>query len=321
MIFKELILLKEIRTKTLKRAIIDLGTNTFHLLIVNHQNEILFKTSMAAKIGMGGINKGIITDDGIKRGIAVLTIFKKKIKEFDIHESQIIAFGTSALRSASNRLEVLKAIKDNTGITVEVISGDKEAELIYKGVSEAVKISESSLIVDIGGGSVEFIICNSAGILWKKSIEIGGQRLLELFQDSDPISPSSVNRLDDYLREKLLPLANACHQYSPKVMVGSSGSYDTLNSMYHFKSTGENAPIEKVGFDYPMEAFIDIYEQLLTKKRAERMAIPGMIELRVDMIVVAVCLIRYLIQTFGIETIRISKNAMKEGILKETNAL
>jgi exopolyphosphatase/guanosine-5'-triphosphate,3'-diphosphate pyrophosphatase len=305
----------------LKRAIIDLGTNTFHLLIVDHQNEVLFRTSLAAKIGMGGINKGIITEDGIKRGLAVLAQFKTKIKEFDIQENQIFAFGTSALRSANNQSEVLKAIKDTTGITVEVISGDREAELIYKGVSEAVQISEPSLIVDIGGGSVEFIICNSAGILWKKSIEIGGQRLLELFQDSDPISPSSVNRLDDYLRGKLLPLANACHQYSPKVMVGSSGSYDTLNNMYHFKRTGENTPLEKIGFDYPMEAFIDIYEQLLTKNRAERMAILGMIELRVDMIVVAVCLIRYLIQNFGFQAIKISKYAMKEGILKETNAL
>jgi exopolyphosphatase/guanosine-5'-triphosphate,3'-diphosphate pyrophosphatase len=305
----------------LKRAIIDLGTNTFHLLIVDKQNNILFKTSIAAKIGMGGINQGIITKDGILRAIVVLKEFKEKIKKYEINENKIFAFGTSAFRNASNQNEVLKAIKENTGFSVVVISGDREAELIYKGVSEAVQMTNTSLIVDIGGGSVEFIICNAEGMLWKKSLEIGGQRLLELFQDSDPISSSAVNRLDDYLREKLLPLANAYHQYSPKTMVGSSGTYDTLNSIYHLKKTGKNMPLETIGFDYPLEAFIDIYEQLLTKNRAERMAIPGMIELRVDMIVVAVCLIRHLIQNFDIQTIKISKYAMKEGILKETNAL
>ncbi|AWV97535.1 Ppx/GppA phosphatase family protein [Arcticibacterium luteifluviistationis] len=305
----------------MKRAIIDLGTNTFHLLIVDQQNNILFKTSKAAKIGMGGINQGIITEGGIERGVAVLTEFKEKISELEIDDNQIFAFGTSALRSASNQAEVLKAIENATGIKVQVISGDREAELIYKGVSQAVDIKGNNLIVDIGGGSVEFIICNEDGVLWKKSLEIGGQRMMELFMDKDPLPYTSVNKLDDYLREKLLPLANACHQYSPTIMVGSSGSYDTLNNIYYFKKTGEATPIDQVGFDYPMEEFIDIYEKLLTLNRDERMAIPGMIELRVEMIVVAVCLIRYLIQNFGIKTIKISKYAMKEGILKETNAL
>lgn len=270
---------------------------------------------------MGGINQGIITEGGIERGVAVLTEFKEKISELEIDNNQIFAFGTSALRSASNQAEVLRAIEKATGIKVQVISGDREAELIYKGVSQAVDIKGNNLIVDIGGGSVEFIICNEDGVLWKKSLEIGGQRMMELFMVADPIPHTSVNKLDDYLREKLLPLANACHQYTPTIMVGSSGSYDTLNNIYYFKKTGSSTPIDQVGFDYPMEEFIDIYEKLLTLNREERMAIPGMIELRVEMIVVAVCLIRYLIQNFGIKIIKISKYAMKEGILKETHAL
>jgi exopolyphosphatase / guanosine-5'-triphosphate,3'-diphosphate pyrophosphatase len=304
----------------LKKAIIDLGTNTFHLLIVE-DNNILQKISKAAKIGLGGITKGIITPEGIQRGINVLLEFKQQMTDFGVDENKVIAFGTSALRSASNQKEVLEAIKSATGINVEVISGDREAELIYKGVSQAVAIKDNNLVVDIGGGSVEFIICNENGILWKKSLEIGGQRMMDLFMDSDPISHQAVNKLNDYLREKLLPLANACHQYSPKIMVGSSGTYDTLNNIYHIKKTSNITPIDIIGFSYPMTEFIDIYEQLLTKNRIERIAIPGMIELRVDMIVVAVCLIRYLIQNFGLETIKISKYAMKEGILQESNAL
>mgnify|MGYP000032351820 CR=1 FL=1 len=302
------------------RAIIDLGTNTFHLLIVNDKDEVLLKISNAAKIGMGGIQKGIITPEGIERALKVLKEFKEEITKFGIETNQIFAFGTSALRSASNKQEVLDVIKKEVDIEVQVISGEREAELIYDGVKQAVTISKPSLIIDIGGGSVEFIICNHGGILWKQSFEIGGQRLMDMFYKSDPISHNSIEKLTDYVREKLLPLANACHQYSPTTIVGSSGSFDTLNSMYYYEETGEGVPIDLIGNDYPIEAFYKAYEKLLTKNREERLALPGMVELRVDMIVVAVCLIKYILQTFNISKIKVSKFAMKEGILLLTKS-
>ncbi len=302
------------------RSIIDLGTNTFHLMIVDDHEQVLYKASLAAKLGMGGINKGIITTEALQRGLGVLNEFKQKIDEFKVPADHIFAFGTSALRNASNAPEVVAAIQEKTGIEVTIISGEREAELIYEGVKQAVKISSPSLIVDIGGGSVEFIICNTDRILWKQSVEIGGQRLMDLFFREDPISAASVERLNDHFRVHLLKLANACHQYAPEVMIGSSGSYDTLNMMYFYETTGKPTPVSLIGNDYPLEAFINAYEQLLTKNRGERMAIPGMIELRVDMIVVAVCLIRYLIQNFRLEKIKVSKYAMKEGIMAITQA-
>jgi exopolyphosphatase/guanosine-5'-triphosphate,3'-diphosphate pyrophosphatase len=297
------------------RAIIDLGTNTFHLLIVNDKNKVLLKISYPAKLGKGGINEGIITQESLERGINALKEFKNKIDEYEIPSENIFAFGTSAMRNASNREDVVQTILQETGIRVTVISGDNEAELIYEGVKQATRFPDTSLIVDIGGGSVEFIICNSGGLLWKQSVEIGGQRLMELFFNEDPISPASVERLNDHFRKHLIGLANACHQYSPKIMVGSSGSYNTLNMMYHYDTKGKPVPKNSVSNAYPMSAFIKAYEQLITKNREERMAIPGMIEMRVDMIVVAVCLIRYLIQTFGFKEIIVSRYAMKEGIM------
>ncbi len=302
------------------RSIIDLGTNTFHLLIVDENEQVVYKASKAAKLGMGGINKGIITGEALQRALGVLNEFKSKINEFRIPSEKIFAFGTSALRNAGNASEVVDTMKRETEIPVTIISGDREAELIYEGVRRAVEITCPSLIVDIGGGSVEFIICNKDGILWKQSVEIGGQRLMELFFKEDPISPASVERLNDHFRVHLVKLANACHQYAPEVMIGSSGSYDTLNEMSFYETTGAPTPTELIGNEYPLEAFIRAYEKLLTSNREERMAIPGMIELRVEMIVVAVCLIRYLIQTFQITRIKVSKYAMKEGIMAITKA-
>jgi exopolyphosphatase/guanosine-5'-triphosphate,3'-diphosphate pyrophosphatase len=297
---------------TMKKAIIDLGTNTFHLMVFEGQN-ILFKTSIASKIGQGGINQNIITEDGIQRALTVLSTFKEKLEEFNIDFANVFAFGTSAIRNATNQEEFIERVKNETKINVIVIDGDKEAELIYKGVSNAVNINKNALIIDIGGGSVEFILCNPDKILWKRSFEIGGQRLMERFMKKDKISQTEISRLEEYLRQELLPLTNAIHQYQPEVLIGSSGSFDTLNDMFFWKKTHTFAPTDIVGFDYPISEFWIAFEQLIFANHDERMKIGGMIPLRVDMIVVAVCLIKFVLQSYHIEEIKISNYALKEG--------
>lgn len=298
----------------MKKAIIDLGTNTFHLIIFEGKN-FLFKSSMASKIGQGGINQGIITEEGIQRALNVLNIFKEKLIEFEVNTENVFAFGTSAIRNASNQSEFVEKVKNETGINIKVIDGDKEAELIYNGVSQAVKVDKNALIIDIGGGSVEFILCNPEKILWKKSFEIGGQRLIERFMKKDKISQTEMSRLDEYLRQELLPLTNAVHQYQPEVLIGSSGSFDTLNDMLYWKNTGNFAPTDIIGFDYPISEFWKAFEQLVFANHEERMNIGGMIPLRVDMIVVAVCLIKFVLQTYSINEIKISNYALKEGAI------
>lgn len=110
-------------------------------------------------------------------------------------------------------------------------------------------------------------------------------------------------------------MANACHQYAPQVLIGSAGSFDTLVDMSFMKEKGLLPDSEQVSFDYSLAEFYWAYDELLFKNHAERMAIPGMIELRVDMIVVAVCLIRYIIQTLAIKHIKVSSYSLKEGML------
>jgi exopolyphosphatase / guanosine-5'-triphosphate,3'-diphosphate pyrophosphatase len=305
----------------MKTALIDLGTNTFHLLIVekiDNQIKTLYKNSTPAKIGKGGINQSIITDEAIERALVVLKKFRQEIDNQEVSLERVFATGTSAVRNAGNQDEFIGRVLVETGIKIKVISGNEEAELIYLGVKQALEIgSETSMIMDIGGGSVEFIICNSEKILWKQSFEIGGQRLMEKFMKTDPISMRAVQQLDDYFREQLLPLANACHQYSPKILIGSSGSFDTLIDMLYMKEFGHLPNSEQTNFELILNEFYLSYEDLLTKNHDERMAIKGMIELRVDMIVVAVCLIRYIIQSLNIQRIRVSTYALKEGLMTQ----
>lgn len=301
-------------------AVIDLGTNTFHLLIAQAQADGSFQTlyqeKKAVKIGKGGISRGVISDEAIMRALVALKHFRQQIDTFHVASNRIFASATSAVRNASNGTDLVTAVFQETGIRIEVISGDREAEYIYYGVREAVSIGEKmSLIMDIGGGSVEFIICNGEKIAWIKSFEIGGQRLLDQFMQSDPISPQAVGRLYDYLDATLIALTNAVHQYAPEVLIGASGSFETLCAIYYKRVNIDFDENAFVHAHLPMEAFAGIFQELLQKNKTERLAIPGMAEMRADMIVVACCLINFVLTKYHLSTIHVSAYALKEGVL------
>lgn len=303
----------------MKQAIIDLGTNTFHLFIAETDGlaqRTLFRESRPAKIGQAGINQGIITEEGIQRALGVLTYFRQVLDQHQISPEQVIAIGTSAIRVARNQQEFIDRVQGATGIPVRVISGDQEAGYIYEGIRSAGALDDSTaLIVDIGGGSVEFILGNQSRIFWKQSFEIGGQRLRERFMTTDPINPTSIRRLQDYFQEQLVPLANAIHQYQPVVLVGSSGSFDTLVDMWFMHAEHHLPNSNQTMFTLSINEFYRAYELLITKNHDERMQLPGMIALRVDLIVVAVCLIDYMLRTYDIHQIRTSTYSLKEGVL------
>ncbi len=301
-------------------GIIDLGTNTFHLLIVErHEGKMkkVFHESQAARIGQGGINQRVITEAAIERALGVLRYYREKLQEFDVKPENVFASGTSAVRSADNSEEFCQIVKRETGIVIRVIDGAQEAEYIYQGVKSAVELGEApALIMDIGGGSVEFIIGNQNQVFWKQSFEIGGQRLMEKFMRTDPLAEADRKRLYNYFDEQLIPLANAMHQYAPTTVVGSSGSFDTLVAMDFMHRTGVLPDRSQTSFELPLREFYRSYEQLLSRNQDERMAIPGMIALRVDMIVVAACLIDYILRTHHIQQIKVSTYALKEGVLQ-----
>lgn len=296
-------------------AIIDMGTNTFHLLMAEVHLDgfaITYREKVLVKIGMGGINQGYITEAGIDRALIAMRSFKKTLQEAGIEK--VWAFGTSALRNARNGEEVVKKIESETGIQTQIISGLKEAEYIYKGARAAIKLGlEKSLIIDIGGGSVEFIIGNQQEIFWSHSFEIGGQRLLERFQKHDPIGKDEITSLFEFFSLELQQLQEALKIHQPRLLIGSSGTFDTLSDMYCMRHDIPLKDLPETPFN--MDAFTDMYDDLVVKDRAARMQIPGMIEMRVDMIVVACCLIKFLLSIHTFRQIRVSSYSLKEGVL------
>ena len=301
-------------------AVIDLGTNTFHLLIaeVNGQHKIvpLHDEKQPARIGQGGLSQGFITDEAFGRGLEIMKGYRDTAAGLGIAEDTILATATSAVRNARNGHEFVAQIKAETGIEVEIISGDREAELIYHGVKAALRIGpEPALVMDIGGGSVEFIIGNDERIFWKQSFEIGGQRLMARFMPADPMPLSSMAKLHGFLEEKLLPLTNAVHQYAPQTLIGSAGVFDTLTEIHSRQAKPDFDITQQTAHELPLSGFHSIFQDLIVKNRAQRLLVPGMIPLRVDMVPVACCLVDFVLKKYDIAQLRTSTYALKEGVL------
>ena len=307
-------------------ALIDMGTNTFHLLIVEmptvpgEKPLVLLRTKAGVRLGEGGISKGIIAPEPYARALHTLAGFREEI---ELHEAkEVRATATSAMRVTKNGPDLVRDIFEQTGIQVNVIAGDREAELICAGVRQAVDLGEQTqLIMDIGGGSVEFIIANQRTIFWKQSFEIGAQRLLDqFFPDPSGVFPAeAVEAEQRYFSTVLEPLIEAVQRYRPVGLVGASGSFDSLADMQigRLRTESELSPCTELA----LNSFQSSYRHLLSSNHEQRKALPGILPMRADMLVVAAVLIDFVLGITEITRIRTSAYALKEGLLAEMLAV
>ena len=298
-------------------AILDLGTNTFQLLIANiidNAPVVIFQESIAVKLGEGGIEKGYINEAALGRGLLALKQFKKSIYHYEVKFVRAVA--TSALRTAVNGAEFLEKIRSETGIIPEIITGEREADLIYQGVRAAIKIGdEKCLIIDIGGGSVEFIIGNSESVFWKRSYDIGAARLMEQFHHSDPISEANLNKLNLFLESTLSELKIQIEIHNPELLIGSAGAFETFAALINpqFEVSFENPE-----FRIELNDFAAVSEFILKSTHEERSRNNSIIPVRVDMIVTANVITNYILNRFPFKTLKLSTYSLKEGLLFES---
>jgi exopolyphosphatase/guanosine-5'-triphosphate,3'-diphosphate pyrophosphatase len=296
-------------------AVMDLGTNMFHLLIVEGDRTIVHEQD-AVKLGEGGINKGFIAPAPFERGIQTMQRFAKLIAAHGVNEARAIA--TSAMRNASNGEDFINDVQEKTGISIEIIDGNKEAAYIYKGIKAAGCLStQNSIIADIGGGSVEFIICNDKEIYWKQSFEIGAARLMDRFHRSDPIPPDSINALSLYLEDCLKDLFAAAKKYPIENLVGSAGVFESYAVVLE-KAKGRNLDLSKIKhYTFDQDELLALIEKIILSTHQQRLENTAIIAIRVDMIVTASLLARFIIEKLGIDKVIMSTYSLKEGVLAE----
>jgi len=297
-------------------AVIDLGTNTFHLLIAASKDndfEILYKTNVPVKLGEGRINENIIIPTAFERGISALKEFRKTIDNFQV--DKVRATATSAVRSAQNGQEFVRVAKEQAKIEIEIITGEEEATSIYDGVKLSGALKDLSLIMDIGGGSVEFILCNTEKLIWKKSYNIGAARLMQKFFKSDPISDDDKNAIINHIQNSLTDLFLICSQYQPQILIGSAGAFETFAELIIRKN---NKPVDIAGikvYEFNYDDYISTTLSLINATHNERATMPGMIPLRVDMSVIAALITNYVMGRLKINKLILSTYDLKMGVL------
>jgi len=300
----------------------DLGTNTFNLLIIETAEDqnytILYNNKLPVKLGKSGIDKKEIRPDAITRGMNAIEKHLGTIREYK--SDKIYAFATSAIRSAKNGEQFVKMVYQRFNLNVEIINGDREAELIYYGVKQAIDFrNEKILILDIGGGSNEFIIADNAKIYWKKSYPLGVARLLNKFKPSDPISIEEIEFISNYLEERLSDLFEEFKRHNISTLAGASGSFETIAAMIKaddpdFESERGTKP-EAIELD--LEDFENLYQKLINSTLKERKQMKGLETMRLEMIVVATLIVKFILQKLKIQRLVQSNFALKEGVVYE----
>lgn len=299
-------------------AVLDLGTNTFHLLIaeLNEDRSIreIFVEKKHVKLGEGGITEGKIASASFNRGLEAMQDFRRVI---DLHEvSEVYGTGTAALRTAANGQDFVDQVKALTGISIDIIDGDREASLIYGGVREAVDIHDHALIMDIGGGSVEFIFCDDRKVKFKKSYPIGAARLMALYHKSDPINADDIFSLHQHLEEQLADLKKNLLMYKPRTLIGSAGAFETFADLAIRKYGLADRSAES---GYPIERaqLQSVIGDIIRSTHEERAADDKISSVRVDMIVTAAVLTSYILAHAQVTEVMLSTYALKEGLLYE----
>ena len=299
-----------------KMAIIDLGTNTCNLLIASYQDEnyqILYQGKEVVKLGKSGIDKNLLTSDGLERAITAIRKHQERIKQYVV--SEILVLATSAIREATNRAWFQQELEKRTGLTLHIISGEKEAGLIFKGVKLAFnQIGNRSLILDIGGGSNEFILTEAGEPIWKQSFPVGMARVIEQIPPSDPITPEEIKQTINWFDSRLDPLWQQLNNIQIPVLIGCSGAFDTIADLIDQTDAGTKTRIRQ---EIAIDEFNRIYEQLIGSTTSERMMMKGMESIRIEMIVPAVIFIRLILEKLNIRKIYQTDFALREGVLYE----
>lgn len=300
----------------MRKAIIDLGTNTFNLLVVDITTKtsfsILHEEKSPVRLGRGGLIANQILADAQERAIVALLNFKSIANNLGCE--QLIAVGTSATRNALNKESFKEAVVVATGISIIELDGSSEAQLIFEGVRNSGVLSpeQITLIMDIGGGSTEFVICSNEQVIWKKSYDLGVARLLEMFHPHDPIEVTEVSTINNYLQTTLIELKEQINSLQPTNFVGSSGSFDTFLALQTEADSGKNFNL----LDLPK--LQQSIEALKASTLSERKAMRGMHQIRAEFIVLSAVLAEFIFGMHHFDTYFQSEYSLKEGLIFDT---
>jgi len=299
------------------RAAIDIGTNSIHLVIARlspgGRFDVVTREKESVRLGHGAGDMDQLDPDAIDRGIATLRRFRQLADSFD---AEITAVATSAVREAANRDEFVRRAHDEAGIEVEVISGVEEARLIHLGVLQAVPVYDRQhLVVDIGGGSTEFVVAKADEVRVARSVKLGAIRLTDRFFRGGVVRPKQVRECRAYIDSFLAPVAHEIEPWGFDVAVGSSGTINAIAAMVeHSRGRDSSRSVNNVVINRAELSRV-VARVVDARTTAARSNIPGLDARRADIIVGGAILLEEIFDRLGITSMTTSEYALREGVL------
>ncbi len=295
-------------------SVIDMGTNTFQLLVAEKVETIKIKENIQTpvQLGLGAMKDFWLQPEALDRAKITLKEYDAIIQSYGL-AYRPVALGTSILRNAKNRVEFFDWIQSNTSFQPQLISGDQEAQFIFQGILQSLppNFDQTGLVIDIGGGSTEFILFKGKEILFRHSFEIGGLKLLSLFQKQGEYDKNQYTDLKKYIETTIEPLLEVAQNQNAISLIGSAGAFETFYELEcGYKDVPKNSK-------YSNRLDQTIYDQharfILNSSLKEREKMPGMKKFRSGIIPYSVGIVRLLLERLTITEIIVSNFSLKEG--------
>jgi exopolyphosphatase/guanosine-5'-triphosphate,3'-diphosphate pyrophosphatase len=302
---------------SLRLAAIDVGSNSIHMIVAQADADGAVTTLWRLKepVGLGRMSfpSHRLSRHAMDAAISVLARFTQAATHRQAEK--IIAVATSAVREASNGGDLIERARQELGLNIRVVSARDEARLIYLAVRHAIALKDRlHLIIDIGGGSVEFIVGDGRRAQIMESRKLGAARMTARFVRSDPISKDDLKALRKHYQAELGPLCEQMKNFKPAVAIGTSGTLENIADLCSSSpengddAHGENRVIER-------DRFEKLLEKLLDSDAKQRASMRGLDDQRKEQIIAGALLVDEIFQRFSIRRIRICPAALREGIL------
>ena len=301
----------------MKLGVLDIGTNSIHILIAevgrDQSFEILGRAKEMTRLGDGSLKSGFIARPKLERGLAVVKHFVQLARNRGV--SKIHGVATAVIREASNGGEFVDRLQRETGLKIRTVTGEEEARLIYLAVRHFLDLSRKpSLIVDIGGGSAELIVGTGKELLFARSLKLGGARLKDLFITKFPVPKSDHARIHRHLRDALAPTLEELRKFTIERVIGTSGSLINLGSIVSARR--DDRPFTNPqGFCITKEELEEVHRDLARADERDLESMQGIDPKRKDILLPPACLLLETLETLGLGTITLCDKGIREGIL------
>lgn len=309
------------KQKPTRLAAIDIGTNSFHLIIAEvlpstGRFKILGKEKEIVRLGSGSTDMKYLSEMAMNRGVEALKRFRVIA---DLFHADIRAIATSAVREALNQDEFLRRVKNETGIRIDITSGAEEARLIQLGVLQVLPLYKKKiLLIDLGGGSTEFLLGKQRSILFSNSLKLGAVRLTERFFANESLRNKSIEQCRSFVRGSLAPVTRELQKRSFEVCVGSSGTISTIANIIRAQR-GEETELSLNNFVFYKSELSEAVSLILDAPTTRmRSNIEGMDSARSDIIVAGAIILEEIFRELRLQQMTVSEYALREGIILDS---